>query len=231
MKNKNKDTKIEPKLVTPTDLARLCSETGNAITKQAAHKAVTEGKIPHVLVGKRKMVDLNDREVQSYINSQSWSRENKAGVKQRKPEKQAIPSDIEHVEIPEYLKKIAENRNLNFNDIASLTKVEIEKIKLYEQVKSIRVKTQKERQQLVSRKLIRVVFGKLYEIDVNEFLTLKNKIVPDLAGIMGCTDPAVMLEAEKKIDEELWKVLKHIQHELNKFLKTINEDDLINDSE
>ena len=93
MKNKNKDIKIdgklEPKLVTPTDLARLCSETGNSITKQAAHKAVTEGRIPHVLVGKRKrkIFFLMDREVQTYINSQSWSRENKAGVKQRKAEK------------------------------------------------------------------------------------------------------------------------------------------------
>jgi hypothetical protein len=62
-------------LITPTELARRCTEAGNQITKQAAHKALDEGIIPFVLQGKRRMVDLDNKSVQRYITGKNRQRE------------------------------------------------------------------------------------------------------------------------------------------------------------
>ena len=69
-------------LITPAELAR---RTG--MTRQAAHKAVAEGLIPHTLQGKRKMIDFDDPAVIEYTQSDSWQREVKPGSKSKDGQK------------------------------------------------------------------------------------------------------------------------------------------------
>lgn len=114
--------------------------------------------------------------------------------------------------------------NLKASEIIFLPKVTVEKIKLYEMTKQITQKRKQERGELVSRKFIRVTLGKLFEIHINEFLTLKSKVIPDIAGVFGSTDDTKKLKAEKIIDGELWEVLKHIKMEFNKYLEKVKAD-------
>jgi len=146
---------------------------------------------------------------------------NKIKVKDTKKAKNKTPVIVAEKDIPNYLKKMADSGDFTLVQFMGLSKSEADKIKIYEGLKQIRVKTQRDKQELISRKMVRVIFGKLYEIDTNQFLTLKNKVVPDIASIMGCVDASKMLEAEKRIDEELYKILKHIKIEIDKFLKKI----------
>ena len=129
-------------------------------------------------------------------------------------------------EIPDYLKDISDSGQLTFQQAKGMSKIELEKIKIYESIKKIRMETESKRNQLIARKMIRIVFGKIYEIDTNQFLTLKNKIIPEISGIMGCTDSAKLLESEKIVDSNIWETLKNVKFELDKFLKKIGDEPL-----
>lgn len=218
---------------------KLLSEFANeiGISRQAVFKAGQRGKFQTHKMNGKLCVDENDKDVIEYINNiidkkngQSCEpkKVEKSECRQNKIQKNIDKKEvvIQKNEIPEYLKNIADSGELSFNQLVNLSKVEIDKIKIYEQIKQIRTKTEHSRKELVSRKLIKIIFGKLYDIDINEFLMLKNKIVPDLAGLFGCTDSEKMIEAEKKIDEECWKILKHIKIEIDKFLEKCNIDEL-----
>jgi len=208
------------------------------VTRQAIYQHKDNGIFPVVEIDGKTKIDLHDRKVKQYLKDKSVTEP----VKVSGPKKQEIrkvveaskqetgekekPVRLKENEIPDYLKDIADSGNLTISQMMQLSKSEVDKIKVYEQIKSIRVKTAQQRKELISRKLVRIVFGKLYEIDMNEFLTVKNKVVPDLAGIFGCNDEEKMLAAEKRIDDELWKVLNHVKFELDRFLKSQGEETL-----
>jgi len=109
-------------------------------------------------------------------------------------------------------------------EIVNMPKAWVEKIRMYEQTKQITQKRQQERGQLLNKKIIRIAFGKLFEIHVNQFLTIKSKVIPDIAGIFSSTDEVKKLQAEKLIDTELWEVLNNIKTDFNKFLTKIGTD-------
>lgn len=213
----------KPHPISPAEFARQIG-----YTRQAVSKAIKTGVLPTVKSGDSVMVNPGDRIVVEYARNALYVRgkeQKKAKTKKpvedkgKKKAKAEKPVEVTENDIPVYLKKMADSGDLLFEQFIGLTKTEADKIKIYEQLKQIRVKTQREKKELISRKLVRVQFGKIYEIYTNEFQQIKTKIVPDIAGIMGCTDASKMIEADKKIDEELWRVRKHIKIEIDKFLK------------
>lgn len=124
------------------------------------------------------------------------------------------------------LDEISDDFDFQDNRISSgMQKSELEKIKVIEQIKIQRLKRQIIRDELVSKKLIKSVFSKFYEIDMNEFLTIKDKLLPDIAAIFGVNDTTAIMKAGERMDEELWKVLKHIQQVKDRFLKSIKVED------
>lgn len=71
--------------VTPTELARIITrERGEPFSKQAVFKALAEGLIPFQQSGKKKLVDLDNQSVQSYIRDDNRQRE---AVKKNETEK------------------------------------------------------------------------------------------------------------------------------------------------
>ena len=163
--------------------------------------------------------DTRKREVKSEPGTSRATGKTKSAPKPAGP---AQPG--QSAEIPEHLRALVDSGEISLSQIMSLSRPEVDKIKIYEQIKQTRVKTESTRRELISRKLIRVVFGRIYEIDQNEYLTIKDKVIPDIAAIFGCTDPEKMLEAGKRLDEELWKTLRHVQHVIDKFLKSVGDD-------
>ena len=136
----------------------------------------------------------------------------------------AEPDDTEPEPIPQELIDLIESGQLDINTIARMQKVDIDKIKSYHQIQKLKVDTAKARDELINKKLIRSVFSKLYEIDMSQFLTLKDKLIPDLSGIAGVNEEATKLQMGERMDEELWKVLKNVKREMNKFLMKIGDD-------
>jgi hypothetical protein len=112
------------------------------------------------------------------------------------------------------------------DDISKCARFDLDRIKVAEQILDLRMRRDVNRGELISRKLVRTVFSRIYEIDMNEFLTAKEKLMPDIASIFGCNDPNIIMRAGERMDEELWKILKHIQAEINKFLQNMGSEQI-----
>lgn len=147
-------------------------------------------------------------------------------IKPKKPKKKAkpkppiIPTGYNYTELPGNLEDITEGEMVN------LRKADLDRIKVMEDILAKRQKREAERNELVKRDFVHRAFSKLYDIHMNEFLTLKEKMVPDLAAALGVNDNLQIVEAGKIMDTELWRTLDHIKIEFQKFLKGINADPL-----
>ncbi len=133
--------------------------------------------------------------------------------KDTKPQKYDIPKSL--------LKRLDEGK-LTATDLIGLPKVIVEKIKIYEQTKQVIQKRLQERKELISIKFVHLLFGKIYDIDVNEFMAIKTRVKSQLAKIFKTNDDAKLLAAEKAIDEELWDTLRRVKYEFDKFLDKNN---------
>lgn len=147
------------------------------------------------------------------------------------------PSD----QIPDYLRDMVDSGNLTPNVALMMPKAWMDKLKIYEQMKTIRQAREEKRRSLVSRTLIKAVFGHIYEIHTTQFLTLKTKIIPDLLSIMSekrtitadmvgksvevfiGNRPETITAADKIIDGESYRVLEAVKREINKALKMIHD--------
>ena len=87
-------------LISPTELARIIAQrTGEPFTRQAVHKAISEGLIPFVLQGGKKLVDLDNPHVQGYIRDDNRQREqakkkDTSKLQEKKLSKSKIPSKL-----------------------------------------------------------------------------------------------------------------------------------------
>ena len=87
-------------LISPTELARIIEQqTGEPFTRQAVHKAISEGLIPFVLQGKKKLVDLENPHVQGYIRDNNRQRDqakkkDTSKLQEQKLSKSKIPSKL-----------------------------------------------------------------------------------------------------------------------------------------
>jgi hypothetical protein len=119
------------------------------------------------------------------------------------------PPESEGGDAEELLEQVA---NLDF---AKLTKAQIDKIKSLESALKIRVERQHKRRELIERSLVQAVFGRLYQLDANQWKTLSAKLAPTVAGVAGVDDPEKILAIEQCIDDEVCKVLAHLKRLLN----------------
>jgi hypothetical protein len=195
------------------------------ITRQAISKAIKNEMLPVVIENGKKYINTGDPIVREYAENIKSVREDKQkSTKPEKPVKVKVKkkigkSDPVEEEIPEYLKEISDSGQLTFSHIQTLSKIEMDKIKIYEDIKQKRQKRLQERKDLISIKFIKLVFGKIYDIHVNEFMAVKTRIKPELAKVFKTNDDVVLLEAEKAFDGELWDVLRRVKYEFDNFLK------------
>jgi hypothetical protein len=220
-------------LIKPSQLAKQLG-----VTRQAISLAIQKEQLPTVKKDGKKLIDLNNKKVRSYIKGvldrkdEKGRSKNQVQPKSKKPKKKSKPTKKSNkknekdneIEIPpddkipeDILKRLDEGR-LTLTDIIDLPKVIVDKIKIYEQTKQIIQKRQQERRELIPIKFVHLLFGKIYDIDVNEFMAIKTRVKSQLAKIFKTNDDKILLKAEKALDEELWDTLRRIKYEFDKFL-------------
>jgi hypothetical protein len=210
-------------------------------SRQAISQAIQSGLLPTKEIDGIKYIDLTDQHIIAYIDSvvptgkKTHGIKKSVGVKElKKPGKakavkvkseKSKEKETSSDDLPADLyDRLDAGQHLTNKEVVDMPKQWIEKIKLYEMTKQIQQKRQQERKELINKKALRITLGKLFEIHTNEFLTLKSKIIPDLSSVFGNVNSEKIIEAEKIVDEESWKVLKHIKIEFNKFLDRYNAD-------
>lgn len=103
-------------------------------------------------------------------------------------------------------------------DLSMFKSADIKKARDLESALKTRVEREQKRGLLIERSLVQTVFGRLYQLDSNQFKTLGAKLAPELAGQFGIEDPAALLKVEALIDAEVLKILSHIKRLLDDFL-------------
>lgn len=233
------------KLVTAAELAELAGKSRQSVFKNKY--------LPYTEKNGMREYDLNDSTIKKWLNGESLKPAKKPvkkklvkktvkkkilkkklkkkvvkkkSVKKKTLRKHVKKIDLSGFEIDEHLKKLTDSGELSFAAAMGLTKRDLDKIKIYEQIKDIKGKADERREGLVSRKLVRTVFSKIYEIDMNQLIPMKEKLIPDIAAIFETKNQASILKAGKKLDTELWKILGNIKRELNKFLNKVGEDQI-----
>jgi len=96
--------------VNPTDFARICG-----VTKQAIFKALNDGVIPFTPVGKKKMIDVNDPAVKLYMNvpGRKLCLDIPSKKREEKPQKMKRPAKLQDIKNIDY-------SNTSGNDDASI---------------------------------------------------------------------------------------------------------------
>ena len=107
-----------------------------------------------------------------------------------------------------------------------LSKPMLEQLKLIEQIRGMKQKTDTARMKLIERDFVAQVFAKIYAVDVNEFRTLGANLAPVVCSIAGVDSPEISLQIEKAIEERVFKVLAHVKRIIDDFLKSIEAEPL-----
>jgi len=89
----------------------------------------------------------------------------------------------------------------------------------YEQeIQRLKIDNDKQSGKSVDRKIITQMFSKLYSIDINEFLQLKDILVEKMAIELKVTDPELILKSHEVCERELYKTQSHIKRRIDEFL-------------
>lgn len=105
--------------------------------------------------------------------------------------------------------------NLDFSQISAQA---VQKVARIETALKTRADREAKRGLLIERVLVSTVFARLYQVDTNELRTIGAKVAPDVAAELGVEDPETILKIEKRIDDEVLKVLSHIKRLMDDFL-------------
>jgi len=176
------------------------SELG--ISRQAVYALMRKGHL--YAAGPGKIDDADPRNA-------SWF------AKRRKetPAPVAAVEDIDELDGTEALTRL-----LNASNIQSMSYADVQKVQKIESALKTRVERQQKRGELIERTIVKTLFGKIYQVDVQELRTLGSKIAPEVAGLMGIDDPSMILMVEQRIDGEILKSLAHIKHIIDEFLNS-----------
>lgn len=151
---------------------------------------------------------------------------NKNKKSKNKPSQAANPPSSE----PEIKDLTLPSEDMHFDELSTyleaLPQSSAEKLKTISQIRQLQVKTKKDRQELISRKLISKIFAKLYMVDVNEWRTLGAHLAPEIAAIAGIDDDETIIKVGEAIEKEVFIVLQHVKRIVNDFLKTIKAEEL-----
>ncbi len=205
------------------------------ITRQAINEVVRSGKIPLVGEGRGSKVDLDNEVVKKYITETKERHKSENGLEtERVVHDETVEAGRELVKLlltkskpgmsdiplPGNHKPINPDPSdrSSFGVEGKFTKTEMEIKKMDIQIQQMKVKTDKDRNELISRELLKRVFSKLYAVDQNEFKTLSDKITPEIAAIAQVSDMKKQNQINELIQDECGKILKHIKRILNDFL-------------
>lgn len=216
------------KLITQSELSRIAG-----ITRQAINKAI-EKELLKIAPKSRGKINLHSKLTVEYLKKNSRQRRNGIRKKsdgksssKKKPSNSVTREQKAQYEQDEIrkLKGFLSQESLQVN-LSAISRTAGEKLLILEKVKSLQIKTERERGDLVSKILITQFIGKLYTIDTNELQILGNKIAPEIAAICGVDNNRIITKVAEKLDKEIFKCLQHIKRLMNDYLTKIKSENI-----
>lgn len=218
------------------NISQLAKKIG--ISRQAVHEAVKNNKIS-LYDTEKKLIDIDAPEIQEYVNTRNkkLSTTKKTIAKEIKKEKAISRGTKLNIKtplpIPEQSQPILNQKQItsnpdivttiNNNQLDYMTKEELDCIKIAEDIRLKRIKQAKDRGDLIDRYFVESLFNKIYSIDVNQFLQLKDSMTTKMGTIFDISDKKKLMEASEMINKELYKTQSHIKREIDEFLESMKK--------
>lgn len=193
------------------------------VSRAAVYKAINRGR---VIVDKNRQINTTNRLNADFLKSHK--RDEKPAKSKTKPKRKTTtkPGSKPRPR-PTRPKAKTSGQSLDLDDSEDgTTRSDAELQKTLAQITQIHVRTDKERQQLIDRDIVRNMLAKLSAIDVNELLTLGSNIAPEVAGLCGKEKPAIILKISKLIEDRCYRVLEHRQRQIKDFLEKMKAEQL-----
>ena len=167
------------------------------MTKQAVNAAVKRGAIK---LTRDKKIDLDNPMNRLYLEESRAGRSVKhTPVSQQTDKKLPLPDG---------------DQDLSVHDQLTLNQM-----KTIEDIRSKRVKTDKERGVLIPRETVKRVFSRLYQIYVNQWRTLGMNIAPEIASVIGSDDTKHILKINDIVEREVFKILRQVKKEIKTYVE------------
>lgn len=207
------------------DVGQYVSQSGFAklagVSRQAITQAVKEGRLESCKLG----IDPEHPTNRHYLatsranahrntdrGSQQKRKSAPKSVRGKKVDITALTGGLIGTELDDYL--------------SALSKPSTDRLKVVEQIKALRLKTDERRLTHVPRETVRRVFSRIYMVDTNEFRTLPDKLASEVASICGIDDDEKVFEIKEIIELNVFKVLNHVKRLINDFLEEIRDEPL-----
>jgi len=194
------------------------------ISRQAVADAIRRGQVLRGASGIDPAIPQNQAYIQSALvrrGGADIALSNEAGPSpaKKKPKPRVKPSDGNG---PSKIN----NNNGDLSHPELLSRTDAERLKVVEQILNYQIKTQKERQELVERALVKRVWAKLYAVDTAELHPLGEKVAADVAALCKVDNSETTLAIKKIIDRHIFKALQHSKRLMNDFLKKVGEEEI-----
>jgi len=108
---------------------------------------------------------------------------------------------------------------VNEKNIHQFSKVDIDKLSVIERTKLSRIKALKERGKLIDRETVKQIFAQIVSIEEKELKAIPENVADQLAAYFQSDDLKATKEVRKKLEKEIYKVLKRIKNVTDKFLE------------
>lgn len=105
-----------------------------------------------------------------------------------------------------------------------LSKLDLGKLKLLEEIEEKRRKNSVASGKLISRMLVKKFIGQMGEIDNTEWRALSTRIVDEIMSICETSDPEISIKISKCIEDEVFNTLKSVQRSQLDFLTNLPND-------
>lgn len=221
------ETKTE-NVVTQSGFAKLCG-----VSPEAVRKAILAGKIDAEGEGRKKRILLAGVNTIDYLNDRNSQR--KKSVKAQPiavlPQSQ-MPEEQLQASIPQPKNQKTSSINkvkniLDFDDeninLADFSQTDIKKLKDLETARKAAQERKKSRGDLIDRKLVTTILGKIYTIEVNQIKPIADKSSSKIAAIFKDEDPEKILKVSQVLSSDISQALNHIKHSVERFLNHINK--------
>lgn len=116
--------------------------------------------------------------------------------------------------IPDHLNGVPERK------LHQLSKTELLMLKNYAHVQLSRLKIQIARRELLHRRLVQALFGKLYTVDTGQFLVIPARTSALILGALGLHDEALTVEVDRVITEEGYATMARVKEINDTFIRS-----------
>ena len=214
--------------VTQSGFAKLCG-----VSPEAVRKAIVAGKIDADGEGRKKRILLASVNTISYLNDRNSQRKNSVklhsntvldpiSIPDKHPQLQNSPTDTSKASSESNTLKMIDLDDEDI-DISSFSQNDIKKVKDLETARKNAQDRKKSRGDLIDRKLVTTILGKIYTIEVNQIKPIADKSPSRIAAIFEDEDPEKILKVSQILSSDISDALNHIKHNVERFLNQINK--------